>query len=70
MDVEIVLAIMVLVLIGSHSFSAMGRYIPKRRRYSYLHYDDMEGRLPLMAWVHFWIVVGSYVLGLWLIMEQ
>lgn len=67
MDLSIAFSIIALVLVGSYSLTAMGRYVPKRRKYSYLHYDESESRLPVMAWVHFWIFVGSYALNFWII---
>lgn len=59
--------VFILVIIGSYSLNSIGSYIPKRRKYSYLYYDDLEYRLPMMAWVHFSIVVISYCLAVLLI---
>lgn len=67
MDLDIALLIIALVLIGSYSLSAMGRYLPKRRKYSYLRYNDYDYKVPRMALVHFWIFVGSYILNFWVI---
>ena len=67
MEILLIVMICTLACIGSYSLNAMGRYIPKRRRYSYMYYDERDYRLPSMAWVHFWIVVGCYALVIWLI---
>ena len=70
MEISVFVMICILVCIGSYSLNAMGRYIPKRKRYSYLYYDEREYGLPMMAWVHFWVVLGSYALAVWLIVAQ
>jgi hypothetical protein len=67
MDFTTAFAIMVLVIIGSRSLESMGRYLPRRREYSYLYYDETEYKLPFWALFHFWVFVGSYILTFWII---
>lgn len=67
MDFTTAFAIMALVIIGSRSLAYMGKYLPRRRKYSYLHYDETEYKLPFWALFHFWVFVGSYTLIFWII---
>ena len=67
MEITLFLMICILTCMGSYSLNAMGKYIPKRRKYSYMYYDERDYRLPRMAWVHFWVFIGSFGLSGWLI---
>ena len=67
MDLHIAFAVVLLVLVGSYSLSSIGKYLSKRRKYSYLEYEDADYRIPRMALFHFWVFVGSYILNFWII---
>jgi hypothetical protein len=61
---ELLTAIMIVLLayIGIYSLHGISVHLPKRRKYSYLHDDDINYNIPLRVLIYFWIFVLSNII--------
>lgn len=63
---ELLTSIMIVVLayIGIFSLHGISIHLPKRRKYSYLHYDGIAYKIPLRVLIYFWIFVLSNIISI------
>jgi hypothetical protein len=70
MELEKSIILILLGFILLYSLHGISLHLPKRRKYSYLHYGDLDNRIPLKVLIYFWIFILSIILILVIIFRS